>query len=230
MKRCVFLLFVAAGLFLSLFTYAQCDDCPEAPEGFQTDFCFTDSIFVGECALFSAEADYFWMRQKKNKLVKVPIPEEVDNAFLVSLTQNREYRKLSPAQFLFIREALLTWETEKLRIGYTMENSGLGIKIVEEGTGKLPEKGKKVTVHYTGKLSDGTQFDSSIERGRPFSFVLGQGRVIKGWDEGIAKLKVGSKAWLMIPPELGYGKRGAGGTIPPNATLFFYVEVLDSGK
>ncbi len=90
-----------------------------------------------------------------------------------------------------------------------------------------PLAGKTVSVHYTGKFPDGKVFDSSISRGEPISFPLGQGRVIKGWDEGIALMKVGGKAQLIIPPELGYGERGAGGAIPPNATLVFDVELVD---
>lgn len=86
--------------------------------------------------------------------------------------------------------------------------------------------GKTVSVHYTGKLTNGTVFDSSVTRGTPIEFQLGVGRVIKGWDEGIALMKVGGKATLTIPPELGYGARGAGGVIPPNATLIFDVELV----
>jgi FKBP-type peptidyl-prolyl cis-trans isomerase len=83
-----------------------------------------------------------------------------------------------------------------------------------------------VIVHYTGLLGTGVKFDSSLDRGTPFTFPLGAGRVIKGWDEGIAKLRVGEQATLIIPPQLGYGERGAGGVIPPNATLIFLVELV----
>lgn len=103
-----------------------------------------------------------------------------------------------------------------------------GLKYVDqkEGTGTEAKSGKKVTVHYTGWLKDGTKFDSSKDRGDPFVFPLGAGRVIKGWDEGVAGMKVGGKRKLIIPPDLGYGARGAGGVIPPNATLTFEVELL----
>ena len=95
------------------------------------------------------------------------------------------------------------------------------------GTGEAAVAGKEVVVHYSGYLADGTKFDSSHDRGTPFVFVLDQGRVIKGWDEGVAGMKKGGKRTLIIPPDLGYGERGAGGVIPPNATLMFEVELLD---
>ena len=99
------------------------------------------------------------------------------------------------------------------------------------GTGPAPQAGRQVAVHYTGWLdadgAKGRKFDSSRDRGAPFTFVLGEGRVIAGWDEGVASMKVGGKRTLVIPPELGYGARGAGGVIPPNAKLIFDVELLE---
>lgn len=105
--------------------------------------------------------------------------------------------------------------------------SGLQYVMTKKGDGIKPKKGDKVVVHYTGKLTDGSVFDSSVERGKPFSFKLGAGQVIKGWDEGIALLQVGGKATFTIPPELGYGKRGSPPVIPADATLIFDVELMD---
>ena len=103
-----------------------------------------------------------------------------------------------------------------------------GLTYVDQviGTGALAVAGKTTTVHYTGWLTNGQKFDSSVDRGQPFSFPLGSGRVIKGWDEGVQGMKVGGKRKLTIPSALGYGARGAGGVIPPNATLIFDVELL----
>jgi len=106
-------------------------------------------------------------------------------------------------------------------------DSGLFYKITQEGSGDYPPKGRNVSVHYRGTLLDGTVFDSSYQRNEPIRFQLGQGKVIKGWDEGIALLKKGSAAKLVIPSKLAYGSQGAGGVIPPNATLIFEVELVD---
>ena len=108
----------------------------------------------------------------------------------------------------------------------TTTASGLIIDEIETGTGATAEKGKRVSVHYTGCLTDGRKFDSSKDRNDPFEFPLGAGHVIRGWDEGVQGMKEGGKRKLTIPPELGYGSRGAGGVIPPNATLVFDVELL----
>ena len=106
--------------------------------------------------------------------------------------------------------------------------SGLKVEILQDGNGPVPKPGQTVTVHYVGTLLSGRKFDSSRDRGTPISFVLGKGKVIRGWDEGLALMKVGTHARLTIPPELGYGASGAGNVIPPNATLIFDVELLSA--
>ncbi len=103
--------------------------------------------------------------------------------------------------------------------------SGLRYEDIVTGTGASPQPGQDVTVHYTGTLEDGTKFDSSVDRGEPFTFKIGVGKVIKGWDEGVMTMKVGGKRKLVIPPHLGYGSRGVG-PIPPNSTLVFEVQLL----
>lgn len=127
-------------------------------------------------------------------------------------------------------------ENNNLIASNTMSNdnvvttpSGLKYIDLQEGTGASPKTGQKVVVHYTGTLEDGTKFDSSRDSGQPLSFKIGVGQVIKGWDEGVGTMKVGGRRQLIIPPELGYGARGAGGVIPPNATLIFDVELIKIG-
>lgn len=116
---------------------------------------------------------------------------------------------------------------EELAAGFDKTESGLRYKIINKGSGKNAENGKTVSVHYTGQLENGKTFDSSYPRKKPIEFPLGKGHVIEGWDEGIALLQVGDKARFVIPSHLGYGAAGAGGVIPPNATLIFDVELID---
>lgn len=118
-------------------------------------------------------------------------------------------------------------ETKSMTEQTVTTASGLTYLDLTVGTGRLAELGDTASVHYTGWLADGKKFDSSVDRKEPFSFRLGAGQVIKGWDEGVMGMKIGGKRKLTIPPQLGYGARGAGGVIPPNATLTFDVELLD---
>ncbi len=127
--------------------------------------------------------------------------------------------------FVFAASADTTSGDEKEKAIET--GSGLKYVVIEEGEGPKPQTGKKVKVHYSGKLEDGTEFDSSYKRGEPIEFVLGIGQVIKGWDEGIALMSKGGKQTLIIPPELGYGPNGYPPVIPPNSTLIFDVELVD---
>ena len=117
-------------------------------------------------------------------------------------------------------------ELHKVSAGFKQMDSGLRYQIIQEGTGQQPVAGQTVSVHYKGQLLDGTVFDSSYKRQKPLDFVLGQGQVIPGWDEGVSLLKVGDKARFVIPSDLAYGSRGAGGVIPPNAALIFDVELV----
>lgn len=129
------------------------------------------------------------------------------------------------------REAILRAESEakmeKLAAGFEKTDSGLRYQFIQKGNGKQAEAGKTVAVHYEGSLENGKVFDSSYPRKKPIEFKLGIGQVIEGWDEGIALLQVGDKARFVIPSDLGYGSRGAGGAIPPNAILIFDVELMD---
>lgn len=220
-------LFILISTFISTSNvFAQCETC-QSKQSLQADFCFTDSLFTNYCAQFSEKATTFRLISGK-KEKDVPYQDNTDTPYLLSLAQNKKL-KLGASEMLFIQEALKVWNVEKRKIGFEMAESGLGIKIIKEGNGTLPEQGKMVKVHYSGFLEDGTKFDSSVDRGEPFQFPLGTGRVIKGWDEGVSKLSYGTKALLMIPSDLAYGPRGAGGVIPPDATLIFEIEVIGPG-
>ncbi len=139
------------------------------------------------------------------------------------------FRVFEGARLRRIEEAKQQAEAamEKLAAGFEKTESGLRYQIIQKGNGKNAENGKTVSVHYQGALDNGKVFDSSYPRKKPIEFRLGQGQVIEGWDEGIALLQVGDKARFVIPSYLAYGASGAGGVIPPNATLVFDVELMD---
>ncbi len=192
------------------------------PEG---DFEFTVATLPDLKATFGDKWDYFYFNKGKKDLKINLTQEPILFNYLVDLANNKKF-KLNALDILFIEQGVQNWKQERKKIGFVITETGLGIKILKEGDGELPKKGDNVKVHYTGTLLDGKKFDSSVDRGEPFVFSLGQGQVIKGWDEGISKLKVGSKAILRIPAELGYGSREVGGVIPANSTLVFEVELL----
>lgn len=135
----------------------------------------------------------------------------------------------SKAKRLEEERKLQAAELNKVAVGFDETPSGLRYKIIENGNGSKAEKGQQVSVHYEGALLNGQVFDSSYQRNQPIDFQLGTGQVIPGWDEGISLLKVGDKARFVIPPDLAYGSAGAGGVIPPNATLLFDVELVKVG-
>ncbi len=231
--------FVIALCMLS-FSQAQTDNCL-AVEGFEADLAYTSELFPGKCAQFALGTDYFYYQAKAGKSAqKIKWADKQDRSFVLQLVEEKTVKKAVDA--LFLVDAIEHWAEKRILIieeqyaariyssaeleafPYKMEESGLGIHILEKGDGPLPEAGKSVSVHYRGYLLDGNIFDESYKRGQAFSFPLGRGRVIKGWDEGIAQLPVGTHALLKIPAEMGYGARGQG-SIPPNSTLVFDVFV-----
>lgn len=218
-----FLFLLVVGLLAAKNVDAQCDECPNN-KYFTADYCFTHDDFPGYCAQFKLESANVLISQgKKEKLV--PTTEKDTLGYYLALAASKSL-KLSATDVLFIQEAMNEWKSEKRDIGMTFTESGLGYRVLNEGQGEKPQAGQRVRVHYTGTLEDGKKFDSSVDRNQAFVFTLGVGQVIKGWDEGVALLSVGTKALLKIPSDLGYGPRGAGGVIPPNATLYFEVELL----
>jgi len=159
----------------------------------------------------------------KNLIIIITAAVFVGTFSIAADAQTR--RRRPPVRRPVVKKPMST--RAKLSSGAVKTESGLVYLITKLGTGVQAKAGDTVSVHYTGTLTDGTKFDSSRDRGEPIEFPLGAGRVIKGWDEGIAKMKVGDQAILVIPPTIGYGARGAGnGLIPADATLIFIVELV----
>jgi len=225
MKSLFFISVFFIGTMLFNGATGQTKPCPEVA-GFATDYCFTDSVMAGKAVLFKANTDtFYFVPGTGKKAVKLTHPKTSGLAEVSGL--KKEYAKMTSDDILFLTFALGEWETQKMNIGFITTASGLSYRIDSKGSGKNPEAGKKVKVHYKGYLPDGTKFDSSFDRNQPFEFSLGKGQVIKGWDEGIQLFPVGSKGTLRIPPQLGYGNR-PNGSIPANATLFFDIEVISA--
>lgn len=170
------------------------------------------------CCLFLVVVQFTGSRQEAIAATPSTMSTNVVNDQPIQVAQMPENSDAEPVTPAADAEAVVTTP------------SGLQYVDQVEGTGAMPQAGQTVVVHYTGTLIDGTQFDSSRDRNRPFSFKLGAGQVIRGWDEGLSTMRVGGQRKLIIPPELGYGARGAGGVIPPNATLIFDVELLRIGQ
>lgn len=219
-------LFLIFSVFNTFALHAQCDKCP-ASDTQKPDYCYTHVKFPGHCAQFSGTGTQtrYFAGAKSKQAISLNIIDDVTPESLLELIQAQP--KLSAKDIAFLTGAFQTWKSAKLDLGFISLPSGLKYKVVQEGAGKYPEKGKKVKVHYKGYLTDGTKFDSSFDRNEPIEITLGVGQVIKGWDEGIGLFKVGSKGVLKIPAELGYGARGVG-SIPANSTLFFDIEVISA--
>jgi hypothetical protein len=219
MRLFVFTLFLA-------FTLGNLSASAQGSGERKPDYTYTNPQLSGRTVSFYDKDSNLYLTTK-GKTTAYPLPKKNDSESLLKLFYESK-KKLTPEDLFLVQIALPKWDSVRMTLGYTMTASGLGYKMTTKGTGKLPESGKKVKVHYRGTLADGKVFDSSFERGTPIDFTLGTGQVIRGWDEGIQLFPVGSKGVLMIPPALGYGARGAGGVIPPNATLFFEIEVVDA--
>jgi peptidylprolyl isomerase len=178
---------------------------------------------MAACCLFLVFAQ---ISKPSGEAIAAPLQESVTAELTQPATSNTLVAQAPSAADLIEPSATPMTENAVPSENVVTTDSGLQYIEIEEGTGATPTRGQKVTVHYTGTLEDGTKFDSSRDRGRPFDFTIGVGQVIRGWDEGVGTMKVGGRRQLIIPSELGYGARGAGGVIPPNATLIFDVELL----
>lgn len=234
------ILVLLSGVFGFAQTASKCEEIP----GFKKDFCAENPKFPGACAQFQDGSEIFYFKAVNGKKYKqITTPKGVSGEdLLIEIAKNKSL-KLSATDILFIQSALSGWNTaqtegiikkiteikrteaELTQFANEKTASGLGFQLLRSGGGKTAEAGKKVTVHYRGYLKNGQVFDASFDRGTPFDFTLGKGQVIKGWDEGIAKLKVGDHAILRIPPDLGYGARKVG-SIPENSELIFEVFLL----
>ncbi|MEZ4684719.1 MAG: FKBP-type peptidyl-prolyl cis-trans isomerase [Bacteroidia bacterium] len=239
------LLFVV--ILTSIFSlHAQCEGCV-LPEGFEADYCFTHNTMPGYCAQFKLGDDSFYFQKKEGREgMKLMLQGSMDMEDLFAFFGDKANQIKKANESLFILKALESWNMKKKTLvadqaaeqvfseaalqALEFEQkypSGLKIHIVNQGEGPLPKKGQNVSVHYRGYLLNGKVFDESYKRGQPIAFPLGMGRVIKGWDEAISTLNMGTRALIYLPAEIAYGERGAGGDIPPGATLVFDVVLMD---
>lgn len=217
---------------------AQCEGCAPVPAE-SIDFCYQSADCPGCCASFSHGVNYFHLQNPANAkfsaLRKINLPLVRNNAWLLSL-QNDKAVRATAEELLFLRDALASWEvvdalyhwdTVALAQGWTLRPSGLAWRMIRKGTGKMPQNGKAVRLHYTGWLPDGTEFDSSVNQHQAYSFVPGNREVISGWEEAVILFPVGSHVLLRIPPALAYGSRPHG-SIPANSILYFKVHILST--
>ncbi|MFW5658998.1 MAG: FKBP-type peptidyl-prolyl cis-trans isomerase [Bacteroidota bacterium] len=206
------------------------------------DYTHTNEQFEDMSAEFTAMKNTFNMKlgNKELMLMKPKSYQLPDMLTFIDKVNQSLDDPMTAKQLLFAIDALQNWQMKEPQLantkvideyvnekGFEKHESGLYYKVEKQGDGAKPEDGQTVTVHYKGYLPDGTKFDSSYDRDQPFSFQLGQGRVIQGWDKGIPIFNVGGKGTLLVPSEMGYGARGAGAKIPPNAVLLFDIEVID---
>lgn len=232
----IFLLFIF-GLVSYSFSSAQCASCPD-PNTSYKDFCYCDPEFPQLCIAVSfAEGKLQFQRfgKKKVKSMEAELPENGSAPTMRYLEETADQLKLESTEAIFLERALTHVadimalrkpELDRLSAGWTITESGLAYKVIERGAGNPAQVGSTVSVHYTGYLTDGKKFDSSRDRGQQFKFALGKGRVIKGWDEGVALMREGDRFLFRIPSDLAYGDRGFPGSIPPKATLLFDVQLF----
>ncbi len=222
------------------FSFAQCEFC-HPPQGRTVDYCYQDQNLDGFCAMFKEGQRSFYFEnenRKKGQVNEVYLPTDMKEGptikYLSDLQMNKKL-KLTTEELLFIYhavqnwgevEALRTWDQELMESGYTIKNNGLAYKVIRMGTGEMVTQGQTAVVHYTGYLLDGKKFDSSRDRKAPFEFSLGRGQVIKGWDQGVAMMPIGSRFIFRLPPDMAYGAREIPNVIPANSTLIFDVELI----
>jgi FKBP-type peptidyl-prolyl cis-trans isomerase len=192
----------------------------------EPDFVYTHPAHPTGRASFRANQPQFEYYAGNHRL-SLTIPTERTTAAFIELAKQGG-NKLTATDMCVIMEALVKWDSAKVYVGTTRLPNGLAYRIDTPGSGATLQNGQNISVHYRGRLPNGQVFDSSFERGQPISLVLGQGRVIQGWEQGLLHFKVGSKGVLVIPPDLGYGMRGAPPVIPPGATLIFDIEVVSA--
>jgi hypothetical protein len=234
-------LILILGIFGAIQLPGQCEGC-QSVAGEVIDFCFIESEWPDRCVQFTEDHKYFYYqspRVKNGQPIKFYFPEDdqaIGTEYFAGLATNHKKLKLGHHDILILEhgveqwrqlEGLRKWDMKYVNSGYTVLPSGLAYKPLRAGAGKLPLKGNLVTVHYTGYLESGYKFGSSLDGKQSFQFILGNAEVIKGWEEGILTMQVGSRNLLRIPPHLGYGQAGAGaGEIPPNSTLYFDIQLL----
>lgn len=234
-------LILILGIFGAIQLPGQCEGC-KSVAGEVIDFCFIESEWPDHCVQFTEENPYFYYQApgvNKGKAVKFYFPENdqpTNTSYFVGLSRTHKILKLTPRDLLIMEhgieqwrqlEGLRNWDKKFVNSGYTILPSGLAYKPLKVGNGKLAQNGNRTTVHYTGYLESGKKFASTLDGKQSFQFTLGNAEVIKGWEEGLATMTVGSRYLLRIPPDLGYGQAGAGaGAIPPNSTLYFDIQLL----